>query len=104
MTSAYSSFTFFYLLLSSWKKISLKLHFHLRQAEPLTLITLGLLDISAWLTFVTIMLLLTSEIAAHYGPSRGLLVDKRRLRIMAATTGMLILGLIALRVLQVLSY
>lgn len=70
----------------------------------LTLITLGLLDISAWLTFLTITLLLTSEVVATYGPSRGLLIDQNRLRIMAATTGILTLGLIALRALQVLGY
>jgi hypothetical protein len=70
----------------------------------LTLISLGLLDISAWLAFVTITLLLTSEIVASYGPSRGLLVDKHRLRVMAVTTGMLVLGLIVLRVVQLLGY
>jgi len=55
------------------------------------------LDISEWLGFVTLVLLITSEIAAHFGPSHGLLIDRTRLRIVAVTTGILLFALIAFR-------
>ena len=95
---------FFYLAAFRLETGILKTTFSRKVSCVSNLITLGLLDISAWLAFVTITLLLTSEIVASYGPSRGLLIDRNRLRVMATTTGMLILGLTILRVLQLLGH
>ena len=57
-------------------------------------------DLSEWLAFVTVILLLTAEIVSHFGPAQGLLIDKNRLRLLAVTTGILILMVIGLRALQ----
>ena len=61
----------------------------------------GFIDLSEWLAFVTVVLLLTAEIVSHFGPAQGLLVDKTRLRLLAVTTGVLLLMIVALRALQI---
>lgn len=60
-------------------------------------------DIDVWLTFVAIMVLMTAEVASHFGPARGLLVDKSRLRTLAFTTAILLFVVLVARVLQFLN-
>ena len=60
----------------------------------------GVVEIGEWMAFVALILLLTSEVLSDYGPRLGLLIDKSRLRLLAVTTGLIVLTIIALEVLQ----
>jgi len=62
--------------------------------------TLSSVDIGIWLTFTTIVLLVTAEVVSHFGPSFGLLVDKSRLRTLAFATGVLLFIIVVARILQ----
>ena len=64
--------------------------------------TLDLSDISLFMAFVSVILLLTTEILSHFGFAQGLLVDKSRLRLLALATGLVFLAIVAFRVYQVL--
>jgi hypothetical protein len=59
---------------------------------------MSVLDISQWLTFVTILLLVTAELISHFGPARGVLIDKSRLQAVAITTGLMVLAIVAFQV------
>jgi hypothetical protein len=60
-------------------------------------------DVGEWLTFVTVNLLVSAEAVSRFGPARGLLVDKSRLQATAIITGLIVLGIVALRILGMLS-
>ncbi len=59
--------------------------------------TLDSLDISIWLAFVSVILILTSEVLSHFTAAHGLLIDKTRLRLLALVTGLLFLAIISFR-------
>ena len=64
---------------------------------------LDIVGIGEWLAFVTLILLVTSEALADSGPGIGLLIDRSRLRLLAVTTGLIVLGIIVIEVLQQLT-
>ncbi len=70
--------------------------------QKLTLL-LDLVDISGWLTFVTVLLLVTAEVVSRFGPARGLLVDISRLRAVAIITGLIVLTVIAVEIVGTLT-
>ena len=66
------------------------------------IIPLDFLGIIQWLAFVTIVLFLTAEAVSRFGPAHGLLVDRTRLRLVAATTGVVLRIIVGVRVYEIL--
>ena len=60
-------------------------------------------DISVWLGFSAIILLITTETVAYAGASQGLVIDKAKIRMMAVATGILFLAVLILRIMHVVS-
>ena len=63
---------------------------------------LSSLDISVWLTFMAVVLVATAEVASHFGPAHGLLVDRSKLRMLALTTSIVLFAIVISRILQFL--
>ena len=62
---------------------------------------LSLWDLSLWLAITAIILLATSELLSPYYGQTSLLINKRRLRNVALTMGILFLSTIALRIYEI---
>ena len=63
---------------------------------------LTLWDLSLWLAVTAIILLATSELISPYHGRTNILVDKKKLRKVAITVGMLFLATVAIRVYQII--
>jgi len=63
---------------------------------------LSFLDISLWLAITTIILLITSEIISPYYGKTAILVQKRRLRIVALTVGLIFIFTVFIRIYQII--
>lgn len=59
---------------------------------------LGPLDISAWLAFASVMLLLANMVLMHMGPDKGVLIDRGRFRLLAIIGVVMLLVALILRV------
>ncbi len=68
---------------------------------PLNL-PIGFLELTSWLAFTCLVLLLTSEMLVHISAAHGLLIDKTKLRLVAIITGVMLLLAIILRVYDIL--
>ena len=55
-------------------------------------------DISLWLAVTAIVLLITSELISPYYGKANILINKKRLRNVALTTGILFLITVAIRI------
>ena len=63
---------------------------------------LGFYDISLWLAISAIILLATSELVSPNYGQISLLIEKRRLRTVALTLGILFLSTVAIRIYQII--
>ncbi len=68
---------------------------------PLNL-PIGFLELTSWLAFTCLVLLLTSEVLLHIGAAHGLLIDKTKLRLVGVITAVMLLLAIILRVYDIL--
>jgi hypothetical protein len=59
-------------------------------------------DISLWLAITAIILLITSEIISPYYGKTGILIEKRRLRIVALTVGLIFMFTVFIRIYQII--
>lgn len=59
-------------------------------------------DISLWLAITAIILLITSELTSPYCGKTNLLINKKRLRNAALTTGTLFLITVAMRIYEII--
>lgn len=59
-------------------------------------------DVTLWLAFITVVLLLSTLLTSEFGPGRGLLIDRERLRVLAVSTACLFLLMAAVTVYQIL--
>ena len=59
---------------------------------------LGFSDISLWTAIVAIILLITSELLSPYYGRTGILLNRRRLRLIALIVAFIFLGTVAYRV------
>lgn len=60
-------------------------------------------DLSLWLAVTAIILLATSELISPYHGRTNLMIDKKRLRQVAITVGLLFLATVAIRVFQIIT-
>ena len=60
-------------------------------------------DLSLWLAATAIILLATSELISPYHGGTNLMIDKKRLRQVAITVGLLFLVTVAIRVFQIIT-
>ena len=60
-------------------------------------------DLSLWLAVTAITLLATSELISPYHGRTNLMIDKKRLRQVAITVGLLFLTTVAIRVFQIIT-
>ena len=60
-------------------------------------------DISLWLAVTAIILLTTSELASPYYGKTNLLINKKRLKNAALTTGTLFLITVAIRIYEIIT-
>ena len=63
---------------------------------------LGFYEISLWLAISAIILLATSELLSPNYGQISLLIEKRRLRTVALTLGILFLSTVAIRIYQII--
>lgn len=59
---------------------------------------LGFWDLSLWTAIIAIILLVTSELLSPYYGRTGLLIDKKRLRIVALIVALIFLATVAYRI------
>jgi hypothetical protein len=59
-------------------------------------------DISLWLAFTAIILLITSELISSYYGKTGIPINKRRLRTAALTVGLLFMFTVFIRMYQII--
>ena len=59
-------------------------------------------DISLWLAVTAIILLITSELTSPYYGKTNLLINKKRLKNAALTTGTLFLMTVAMRIYEII--
>ena len=59
-------------------------------------------DISLWLAVTAIILLVTSELLSPYYGKTGILIEKRRLRTVALTVGLLFMFTVFIRIYQII--
>jgi len=59
-------------------------------------------DISLWLAVTAIILLITSELTSPYYGKTNILINKKRLKNAALTTGILFLITVAIRVYEII--
>jgi len=59
-------------------------------------------DISLWLAVTAIILLATSELLSPYYGKTGILIEKRRLRTVALTVGLLFMFTVFIRIYQII--
>lgn len=59
-------------------------------------------DISLWLAVTAIILLITSELTSPYYGKTNLLINKKRLKNVALTTGTLFLITVAMRIYEII--
>jgi hypothetical protein len=59
---------------------------------------LGFWDLSLWTAIIAIILLVTSELLSPYYGRTGLLIDKRRLRMVAIIVALIFLATVAYRI------
>lgn len=64
---------------------------------------LGLWDLSLWTAIIAIMLLVTSELLSPYYGRTGLLIDKRRLRMVAIIVALIFLATVAYRIYEIVT-
>ena len=60
-------------------------------------------DISLWLAVTAIILLITSELTSPYYGKTNLLINKKRLKNAALTTGTLFLITVAIRIYEIIT-
>lgn len=60
-------------------------------------------DISLWLAVTAIILLITSELTSPYYGKTNLLINKKRLKNTALTTGTLFLITVAMRIYEIIT-
>jgi len=60
-------------------------------------------DISLWLAVTAIILLITAELTSPYYGKTKLLIDKKKLRKVALTMGILFLITVAIRIYQIIT-
>jgi len=60
-------------------------------------------DISLWLAITAIILLTTSELLSPYYGRTGIILDKRRLRMIALVMGMLFMVTVVVRVIGIIT-
>jgi hypothetical protein len=65
------------------------------------LFPLGFWDLSLWTAVVAIILLVTSELLSPYYGKTGIMINRRRLRLVALLVAFLFLGTVAYRVYQI---
>ena len=63
---------------------------------------LCLSDVSLWLAFTAIILLITSAIISPYYGKTGIPINKRRLRTAALTVGLLFMFTVFIRIYQII--
>jgi hypothetical protein len=64
---------------------------------------LGFWDLSLWTAIIAIILLVTSELLSPYYGRTGLLVDKKRLRMVALLVALIFLATVAYRIYDIIS-
>jgi len=62
---------------------------------------LGFSDLSLWTAVVAIILLITSELLSPYYGRTGIMINRRRLRLVALIVALIFLGTVAYRVYQI---
>jgi hypothetical protein len=65
------------------------------------LLPLGLSDLSLWTAIVAIILLVTSELLSPYYGRTGIVLNRKRLRIVALAVALIFLTTVAYRVYQI---
>jgi hypothetical protein len=60
-------------------------------------------DLSLWLAVTAIILLITSELLSPYYGRTGIVLDKRRLRMIALIMGILFMVTVAVRVIGIIT-
>jgi hypothetical protein len=64
---------------------------------------LGFWDLSLWTAITAIILLATSELLSPYYGRTGLLIDKKRLRIVALVVALIFLATVAYRIYDIVT-
>jgi hypothetical protein len=64
---------------------------------------LGFWDLSLWTAITAIILLATSELLSPYYGRTGLLIDKKRLRIVALIVALIFLATVAYRIYDIVT-
>ena len=60
-------------------------------------------DLSLWLAVTAIILLITSELLSPYYGRTGIVLDKRRLRMIALVMGILFMATVVVRVIGIIT-
>jgi len=64
---------------------------------------LGFWDLSLWTAIIAIILLVTSELLSPYYGRTGLLIDKKRLRMVALIVALIFLATVAYRIYEIVT-
>jgi hypothetical protein len=65
------------------------------------LLPIGFWDLSLWTAIIAIILLVTSELLSPYYGRTGMVINRRRLRIVALVVALIFLSTVAYRVYQI---
>jgi len=72
------------------------------RSESVVLLPLSFNDISLWTAVVAIILLVTSELLSPYYGRTGIMINRRRLRLVALVAAFIFLSTVAYRVYQII--
>jgi hypothetical protein len=64
---------------------------------------LGFWDFSLWTAAIAIILLITSELLSPYYGKTGIMINRRRLRLVALVVAFIFLGTVAFRIYQIIT-
>ena len=65
--------------------------------------SLGFWDLSLWTAIIAIILLVTSELLSPYYGRTGLLIDKKRLRMVALIVALIFLASVVYRIYEIVT-